>query len=84
MNVTNIHKVFNPFVFVDIMSKHLLFQQNVNNVMKLKNISLSVDFYKKVFPYYFDLKLTKFWLNEITDNYVIKHKIEKDLFYLIN
>ena len=41
-------------------------------------------FIKKFPPYYFDLKLSKFFLNEITDNYGIKHKIEKDLFYLIN
>ena len=52
--------------------------------MKLKNIALSDDFYKKFRPYYFDFKLSKFFLNEITDNYGIKHKIGKDLFYLIN
>ena len=51
---------------------------------EIKNIALSDDFYKKFPLYYFDLKLSKFFLNEITDNYNIKHKIEKDLFYLIN
>ena len=51
---------------------------------EIKNIALFDDFYKKFNPYYFDLKLSKFFLNEITDNNGIKHKIEKDLFYLIN
>ena len=39
---------------------------------EIKNIALSDDFYKKFPPYYFDLKLSKFFLNEITDNYGIK------------
>ena len=40
---------------------------------EIKNIALSDDFHKKFPPYYFDFKLFKFFLNEITDNYGIKH-----------
>ena len=32
--------------------------------------------------YYFDLKQSKFYINEIKDKNGIKHKLEKDLFYL--
>ena len=42
---------------------------------EIKNIALSDDFYKKSLNYYFDLKLSKEFFNEITDNYGIKHKI---------
>ena len=49
-----------------------------------KQCSMSDDFYEKFPLYYFDLKLSKFYINEIKDNNGIKHKLEKDLFYLIN
>ena len=45
---------------------------------------MSDDLYEKFPLYYFDLKLSKFYINEFTANNGIKHKIEKDLFYLIN
>ena len=51
---------------------------------EIKNIALSNDFFKKFPPYYFDIKLSKCFLYEITDNYSIKPKIEKDLFCLIH
>ena len=45
---------------------------------------MSDDFYE-IFPlYYFNLKLSKFYINEIKDKNCIKHKLENDLFYLIN
>ena len=49
-----------------------------------KQCLMSDDLYEKFTLYYYDLKLSKFYINEITDNNGIKHKIEKDLFYLIN
>ena len=42
------------------------------------------DFYEKFPLYYFDLKLSKFYIDEIKDKNGIKHKLEKDLFYLLN
>ena len=35
---------------------------------EIRNIALSDDFYKMFPPYYFDLKLSKLFLNKITDN----------------
>ena len=49
-----------------------------------KQCSMSDDFYEQFPLYYFDLKLSKFYINEIKDKNGIKHKLEKDLFYLIN
>ena len=43
---------------------------------------MSDDFYKKFPHYYFDLKLFKFFLNKVTENYGIKHKIKKIYFTL--
>ena len=45
---------------------------------------MSDDFYEKFPLYYFDLKLSKFFINEIKDKNGIKHKLEEDLFYLMN
>ena len=49
-----------------------------------KQCLMSDDFYVKFPLYYFDLKLSKFYINEIKDKNGIKLKLEKDLFYLIN
>ena len=45
---------------------------------------MSDDFYVKILFYYFDLKLSKLYINEIKDKNGLKHKLEIDLFYLIN
>ena len=45
---------------------------------------MSDDFYEKFSLYCFDLKLSKFYINEIKDRNGIKHKLEKNLFYFIN
>ena len=55
--------------------------QKYNNT---KQCLMSNYLYEKFPFYYFNLKLSKIYINEMTDNYGIKHKIEKDLFYLIN
>ena len=45
---------------------------------------MSDDLYE-IFPlYYCDLKLSKFYINEIKDKNGIKHKLENDLFYIKN
>ena len=49
-----------------------------------KQCSMSDGFYEKFPLYYFDIKLSKFYINEIKDKNGIKHKLDKDLFYLIN
>ena len=39
---------------------------------------------KSFFLYYIDVKLSKFFINEIKDKNGIKHNLENDLFYSIN
>ena len=55
-----------------------------NKCQKLKQCSISDEYHVKFPSYYFDLKSSKFYMNEIEDNNGIKHKLEKDLFYIIN
>ena len=67
---------YNTYVFA-ILSK-------CNNCNKLKQCSISDEHHIKFPSYYFDLKLSKFYLNEIEDNNGIVHKLEKNLLYIIN
>ena len=50
----------------------------------IKQCAVSDDLYEKFPLYYFDLKLSKYFLNEVVDKNGIKHKLEKDLVYIIN
>ena len=50
----------------------------------VQHISMSNDLNENILFYYFDLKLSKLYINEIKDKNKIKHKLEIDLFYLIN
>ena len=43
---------------------------------------MSDDFYETFPLYYFDFKLSKFYINEIKDNNGIKHKLKKIYFTL--
>ena len=67
---------YNTYVFA-ILSK-------CNNCNKLKQCLISDENHIKFLSYYFDLKVSKFYLNEIEDNNGILHKLEKDLLYIIN
>ena len=55
-----------------------------NKCQKLKQCSISDEHHVKFPSYYFDLKSSKFYMNEIEHNIGIKHKLEKDSFYIIN
>ena len=55
-----------------------------NKCQKLKQCSISDEHHVKFPSYYFDLKLSKFYMKQIEDNNGIKHKLEKILFYIIN
>ena len=55
-----------------------------NKCQKLKQCSISDEYHVKFSSYYFDLKSSKFYMNEIEYNNGIKHKLDKDLFYIIN
>ena len=55
-----------------------------NKWKTLKQCSISNEPHVKFPSYYFDLKLSKLYMNETEENNGIKHKIENDLFHLIN